>query len=401
MTPKRLLLLTDAPAPPLYTPRMRYLVRYLMNRGWDCTVASETIPGVDFQFAACRHLCYAYYTEGHRLRNALRRLMDWQWLLKERLFARWLRQQIAGEHYDCLLCSTFNLFPLPTAAQIAREAGIPLIADLRDIDEQWGEASFTQRKVPEGLKPLFRLYRRRAVRLRNRALKQADVVTTVSPWHQAVLQRLHPRVELIYNGFDEELFQPTRQQTDTFRIVYTGRIYDFALRNPDLFFRGLQQVDKNKRIQVDFYCEESQHLALRQMAEKYGVDSSLHLHHFVANDAVPALLSQASICLILTNRAGDNGPHGILTTKFYEALGMQKPILCVPSDHDCLSEVIRMTNAGLAADTPEEVAEFLNAQYDEWLRQGYTRQPVRNKELFNRQKQAEQFESLFCHSAHL
>ena len=137
------------------------------------------------------------------------------------------------------------------------------------------------------------------------------------------------------------------------------------------------------------------------MAEKYGVDSSLHLHHFVANDAVPALLSQASICLILTNRAGDNGPHGILTTKFYEALGIEKPILCVPSDHGCLSEVIRMTNAGLAADTPEEVATFINAQYDEWLRQGYTRQPVRNKELFNRQKQAEQFESLFCHSAHL
>ena len=47
------------------------------------------------------------------------------------------------------------------------------------------------------------------------------------------------------------------------------------------------------------------------------------------------------------------------------------------------------------------MADFINAQYDEWLRQGYTRQPVRNKELFNRQKQAEQFESLFCHSAHL
>jgi glycosyltransferase involved in cell wall biosynthesis len=321
--------------------------------------------------------------------------------MKERLFYSWLKEQIAGERFDCILCSTFNLFPLPTAARIAQETGVPLVADFRDIDEQWGEATFAQRTVPGYLKPLFGLYRQRGVRLRNRALQQAGVVTTISPWHQAVLQKLHPRVELIYNGFDEERFRPTAQKAETFRIVYTGRIYDFALRNPELLFRGLQLVDKTKTIEVDFYCEEAQHAALRQLAKRYDAEDRLRLHQFVGNDAVPALLAEASICLLLTNRATANGPHGILTTKFYEALGMEKPVLCVPSDKECLAQVMEETNAGLAAETPEEVAAFIEAHYAEWLERGYTRQAVRNKELFNRKKQAEQFESLFCDSAHL
>jgi hypothetical protein len=84
-----------------------------------------------------------------------------------------------------------------------------------------------------------------------------------------------------------------------------------------------------------------------------------------------------------------------MTTKFFEALGVEKPILCVQSDEECLARVIRETNAGLAATNVEEIKKFILHHYNQWLKHGYTQINIINKEQFSRQKQALQFEELF------
>ena len=89
-----------------------------------------------------------------------------------------------------------------------------------------------------------------------------------------------------------------------------------------------------------------------------------------------------------------------MTTKFYEALGIEKPVLCVRSDEECLAEVIRMTNAGVAATTAEEVKAFILDKYSEWQAKGYTRQAVKGKQDFSRQQQVQQFEQLILQCLH-
>ena len=86
-----------------------------------------------------------------------------------------------------------------------------------------------------------------------------------------------------------------------------------------------------------------------------------------------------------------------MTTKFFEALGTEKPVLCVPSDKECLAEVIQETNAGLAASSVQEIQAFILDKYAEWKAKGFTRQPVNAelKQLFTRQYQAQQFENIF------
>lgn len=81
-------------------------------------------------------------------------------------------------------------------------------------------------------------------------------------------------------------------------------------------------------------------------------------------------------------------------TKFYEALGVEKPVLCVRSDEECLAQVIEETHAGLAGTNVQEVADFVLNQHHEWQRNGYTRQVVQNKQLFTRQYQSQQIEAL-------
>ena len=84
-----------------------------------------------------------------------------------------------------------------------------------------------------------------------------------------------------------------------------------------------------------------------------------------------------------------------MTTKFFEALGCEKPVLCTPSGEDCLSKTIHDTNAGIASSNPDEIKAFILSKYHEWQQKGHTRQPVIHKEQFSRQHQAEQFEQLF------
>ena len=84
-----------------------------------------------------------------------------------------------------------------------------------------------------------------------------------------------------------------------------------------------------------------------------------------------------------------------MTTKFFEALGVEKPVLCVRSDESCLAQVINETECGLAATSVEEVKDFILYHYNQWQQNGYTRINVKNKELFTRQNQALLFEEIF------
>ena len=98
-------------------------------------------------------------------------------------------------------------------------------------------------------------------------------------------------------------------------------------------------------------------------------------------------IRQSSIMLVLTSP----NTHGMLTTKFYEALGCEKPILCVPSDNGALANLIAYTNAGVATDDADTIKAFILDKYREWQQKGFTRQNTQHREQFTRQAQNDQF----------
>ena len=407
---KRILLLMDAPTAPLFAPRMRYLISNLVKRGWQFVVISEKMPDTDFHFEDCRHLLFPYYKDRSVRCNRLLWIADKLFNLKEHRFLRFIKKQIQPSEVDCILCSSFHTFPLPTAARLAAQWHLPLIADLRDIAEQWGDTPYMQHPIRTPFasvnKCLHHVYTRLSIRHRNKALETASSIITVSPWHQKVLQHLHPSVHLIYNGYDEHAFIPENIPSDTFHITYTGKIYDVQLRNPLLLFQALEAMSKQgvlpEHLRVDFYCEEGIHAKLSELAKRYHIEDRIHIDGFVSNRQILQLLHVSSICLILTNKASENGPHGIMTTKFFEALGVEKPVLCVPSDEACLADVIRQTNAGIAATTVEQIQAFIQDKYAEWQTNGFTRQAVcmDEKQRFSRKYQAKQFEQIIMQTIH-
>ncbi len=409
---KRLLILTDAPAEPLYLPRIRYLVKYLTSWGGDCTVVSEQMPGSDFTIPHCRHIRLPYYTD-NKAADLCLRISDKAFDLKDKQMYRYISRTLNKEDYDIVLCSTFNTFPLPAAAKIAEKWHKPLIADIRDMAEQWGTDSYIRHPLPlwtgKAGKTLTSLYEKRQIRLRNEALKKARTVTTISPWHQQQLQRYNNDVRLIYNGYDEDDFTPQDIHAQEFTILYTGRIYDLTFRNPALLFETLRHLRQSpgqsdnsqkdhltqffKDTRLLFHIEKAQHAPLAAMAERYGLTDIVNIKNFVSNKEATDLLHRSSICLILTNQTENDGSKGVMTTKFFEALGVEKPVLCIKSDNDCLADAISLTHSGLAATNIEETERFILDKYKEWQTCGYTHQAVNKetKQLFTRRYQARQF----------
>ena len=373
-------------------------------------MAYEQLPESRFTFAEATNIPLPYYRSDKGLRHAFAWLTDKLFDNKERRLYRRLTQCCKTSEFDAIMCSAFNTFPLMTATRLSREWHLPLIADLRDIAEQWGDSKFAQHLSYTGIAAIDRWltqrYNRQCIRHRNSALLQASVITTVSPWHKAFLSERFKRVELIYNGYDEQTYTPADEQSKAFIISYTGRIYDFSLRDPSLLFEALGRMAQDgtlpAELELHFYCEPVLHEALQAKAVAAGVPDRLHLHGYVSNAEVLRILQQSSVSLLLTNKAGVHGAQGIMTTKFFEALGVEKPVLCVRSDEECLAQVIRETNAGIAATTAEEVKAFILDKYSEWQQNGFTRQAVNQaqKQLFTRQYQAGQFEALLTSLMH-
>lgn len=354
---QRLLIVSDPPAKPGYLPRLRYLCDYLVRKGYDVTLLTEAYQELPF--------AHTYPIEQIKMYNGS--AFDWfiktVWTLitdwHNRVFAQRALAKMEGR-YDVVVCTAFSDFPLGAAQRIAKAWRVPLVCDIRDLDEQVDDSTYQYKHQNKWLMPFRRLYRAVHIRRRNRVLRSADAVTTVSQWHADFIKPLNSNVHVVYNGYDPTVFYPQDTPTDTFRVSYIGSLS--AWQRPAL--EKIQAVTE-----VDLHTPTQAPVSFEMMGEA---------------------IRQSSVMVVLT----DTHTHGMLTTKFYEALGCEKPILCVPSDEGELAQMIAYTHAGIATNDTEKIQAFIEEQYKVWKSQGHTRQQTLHREQFSRETQCEQFEQI-------
>ena len=396
--PKKILIVTDC-FPPNFAPRIGTLSCNLEKMGWDVTIISEDSGEVHYnlpnlpQKVFKHNYQYNLSTTQYYFKTALNLFFDH----KTKCFWEKFYKEIKNERFDLVLCSTFNEFPLNLAYKISKKLNIPIVCDIRDLVEQFGNKLYSRNSLSNNpINKFFTsLIRKKRIYRRNQILKKADAVTTVSPWHKEYLGQLNKNVHLIYNGYSEEIFYPKDVKSDTFDIIYAGRLLDPNAQNPELLFKAIEHL-KLEKLRLVWYVDKASKEIISREIEDYPTAKSIsEVNNLVPVGKVPMLLNKSSIILVLTNKSDENGPKGIMTTKFFEAVGVEKPVLCVKSDEGCLAQVINDTNAGLSAKTEEEVIEFITEKYNEWQKNGFTRQNLRNKEYFCRENQANQFIEIF------
>ena len=369
------MVISDPPAAPGYLPRVRSLCEYFVQKGHEVTLLTEEYQPLDFAHTYPIRTIRMYSGSSFDwfIKTVWTLLTNWH----DRAFAkRALSAKLGG--YDMVICSAFSDFPLGAAQRIAQALNVPLICDIRDLDEQVDDSKYQYKHQSRWLMPFRWLYRTIHIRRRNKVLRASDAITTVSPWHaefiknilekkafffeRSGLSSLSKAVYTVYNGFDTQQFYPQDIKTDRFTITYIGSLFEW--QKP-----ALEKVKK---------AIEGLDLALEVHTPQ---------HDPVSYKDLGDTIRQSSIMLVLTNEK----THGMLTTKFYEALGCEKPILCVPSDKGALAELMAYTNAGLASDDIDEIKAFILSHYEAWKHNGFTRQATQHREEFARFNQYDQF----------
>ena len=410
MKKKRVLIICDL-FPPSFGPRMGYLCKYLKQLGWEPVALTEELNDSTFSFLSeeCEVRRVNFFPASNK---TLRRaqwfvvfILDFLFGLKDARFYREAKRLHRKEKFDLVLCSTYRTFPLGAALKMARKFGIPLISDLRDVMEQYTGNEFIStsfKTIPLLDRWIVTSFRDKSLRQRNRALRHSDWLVTVSPWHVELLKQYNPNAALIYNGFDPEVFYPEQIVTDKFYVTYTGRILSLSMRDPSLLFEAVALLAGEKKIvphnfRVRWFVDDASEKVLKDEAAKYGVAGYMDFYGYVPANEVPAVLNGSSVLLLLTNKSSDDGPKGLMTTKFFESIAVKKPLLCVRSDESYLEQAICEIKAGCSARAVDEAADFLMGKYAEWKANGYTTAHPDNEVLnrFSRKEQASQFSALF------
>lgn len=407
---KKVLILCDL-FPPAFGPRMGYLCKHLSHSDWKPVVVTEKVDSCNFQLL--ENICEVHEVNFYTSKNSFCRQLQWLCIQLVSLFFDYKNYKIkkkaesviAQGGFDLILCSSYRTFPLPAAEQLAEQYKIPFIADLRDIIEQYTGDEFISHSIPNI--PILKRwivnrFREKSLKSRNRILKKAACVTTVSEWHKEWLKQFNPNVYLIYNGYDPELFYPEKVQTDKFIITYTGRLLSLSMRDPSLLFLGLKELTAKGVVNPDFcrvrwYVDGDSWNMITAEADKYGVSDYMEMKGFVPASEIPRLLNSSSVLLILTNKSTGNGPKGVMTTKLFESLAVGKPILCIRNDEGVLEKTLIETRAGIAASNVDDVCSFLNDALLQWQKDGYTSSAIRTEtiEQYSRKGQAQQFIQLF------
>ncbi|MCR5049545.1 MAG: glycosyltransferase [Paludibacteraceae bacterium] len=363
-----ILVVSDPPAAPGYLPRLRYLCDYLTDKGYHITLLTEQYQSFDFahDYPIIAVPMYSGGTLDWLTKTIWTLLTNWH----NRVFAkRAITQYLPAQEqkYDLVLCTAFSDFPLGAAEHIARYYGVPLLCDIRDLDEQVDDSRYQYHHQAWWTMPGRSIYRAIHIHRRNRVIRAANTITTVSPWHVDFIKRYNINTHLVYNGYNEKQFYPSDIKTDTFRITYIGSLFDWQQSALQIIQQAIREIELP--VVLDMHTPQSNPVPFDRLGD---------------------VIRRSCVMLVLTNPR----THGMLTTKFYEALGCDKPVICVPSDQGALSKLIAHTHAGIATDDKEQIKAFVRTLYSEWQKNGFTRQNSIHREEFSRKAQTERLEQI-------
>jgi glycosyltransferase involved in cell wall biosynthesis len=275
------------------------------------------------------------------------------------------RELMQEERFDIVLATSGPLPSLNVAFRLSKAAGIPWVADLRDISGQHElqcprTRPWTWRSWP---------YRSWEIRQETNVCRKAAAVTTVSePLAVHLRKRRVNNVDVIYNGFDpEDYADVVRRRTGVFRIAYTGVIYGGQNVSPlcdalDLLLdEGTIRADDfevcffGHNVKLFEQCLRGRHCKV--LAKVEGPRTRSEIQAITAN---ASLLLQLAF---VTER-------GLITSKVFEYLGAVRPILSVPKDNDVIDALLDETEAGKSASEPREIADIIAAHYRQWRETG-------------------------------
>ncbi len=244
------------------------------------------------------------------------------------------RKAMRSEDYDLIFISLGPFSSGLGAYRLSRESGIPLVVDMRDYWNLLGDYEL------QG-SALHRAWSRSWER---RIYRQASLIVTATQGIGTDIEAFVPgsgtKCLTIYNGWDEEDFHglehgPAR---DGFVMSYFGNVY--ARRSLAKFFRAVSGM----RSAGELPPKTSIHLygnffreTIREVEDSGIKDIIRIIPQLNHREALRAMLDSDVLLLTLNS----SGPRGTLSSKVFEYLRAQRPILAMVPVHNEAAELLK------------------------------------------------------------
>lgn len=273
------------------------------------------------------------------------------------------RDLMKARPFDIVYVSAPPFSALRVGARLAALGGVPWVADFRDL---WADNHAYDH--PRWRLAIDRLWE-------SSLLKSASALTTVSSPLASKLERHGLPIWVVRNGYDPDDFKnllpiDVRVNDDELLIAYTGNIYA-GYHDVDTFCEGLSifaASGRRARLRV-----VGRNVAiLTDAARRHCVLSLIDVSFTVPRIEALGLQKAADVLLMFLWGGGEDG---IYTTKFFEYVGAERPILAIGSSDSDVGQWIRTADLGRVARTAGEVADELISWHDE-KRSGGARQLV-------------------------
>ncbi len=293
------------------------------------------------------------------------------------------RQMLAEKHYDALISrSPPETGHLP-ALILARETGIPWMANWNDPPVGAWPAPYTN-----GSQMHQWIYKRLARQVLNlatahtfpserlaqhifRHFKITPTATTAIIPHAAM-----PGLQL----------QPLKMSTDVFRLCHAGKLCN--ARDPRKFLEGVRQFLAAERLPAgQFIFDQIGHVDsdLQVLSREYGIQEHVRCTGPMTYLATMEYLSQSDVA-VLVEAPCEEGIF--LPSKLVDYAQTGRPILAASPINGTVADLMAKHGGGIAADTSscESIAKALTALYRAWKRRELD-------EKFNSRELGKQFES--------
>lgn len=295
-----------------------------------------------------------------------------------RVLARWRPDIVfaSGPPFTTLLIGHF----------LGRWFRLPLVVEFRD---RWHDDPYYP--PPPWRMRIDRLAEARIVR-------RAVGITTVSePWARTYRERYAKPVEVIYNGFDQDVgttpSDTAPENGGPLRIVYTGGIYP-GRRDPSPLFAALHRLGPDgQHVRVEFYGTDPSLVV--PLAERQGVTDLVIVHPPIPHTEAVRQQRRADVLLLM--QWNDPKEQGNVPGKFFEYLGALRPILILGLEDGVPATIVRERSAGLCINDPDRLAAQLKAWIDTKRKLGYIPTlPEEARRGFSRTEQCAKLESFLA-----
>ena len=231
-----------------------------------------------------------------------------------------------------------------------QEFGIKWIADYRD---DWNTSELEDKQVG-----IMKYLAKMQSNFEKKWIATASCITSISGIYvKRISTFVGVKGEVILNGFDGLANELPTNNDKIFRITYNGSLYPSQSIEPIL--KMIKRVIDQSSMEIHLYFpglgfDKTQENRVRNLM--LGYEKNIHITNRVAKEDVIRIQNKSDVLLMIAHGT----VKGVPSSKMYEYIGLKKPILVYPNDHDIVEETLNDTGLGIICENEEDI--FNNLQ---------------------------------------